>query len=232
MTARMLLTDARRGPAAVLALAVLGLGGALALGDGCDAAMSLRRAMWLAFPCALAAGVWHGGSARRRHVAEAAAAGALPPWRRSAVAGGSLALGGAAAATLLFAAAAVTGDCTAVTAMSAAAGAVAVLALAAAAFAGLALGRIASAPMAAPLALFAALTVGSVFGGWSQDESTALLLLPGVSEAVTAIELRTSAAQLLWFAGAAVSGWLCADRLRLAGLAPAAAGLVALWALA
>ena len=73
----------------------------------------------------------------------------------------------------------------------------------------------------------------AVFGGWSAESARAMLLLPGVGEEVTARELtvRTSAAQMLWFAGLAVSGWLWASRLRLAGLAPAAAGLAALWAL-
>jgi hypothetical protein len=232
MTARMLLIEARRGPSPILVLAALGLGGATALGAGCDAVVALREAMWLVFPFMLAAGVWRGGSARRRHVDEAIAAGSLPSWRRTAVEGGSLALAGAAAAVVLLGAAALTGGCTAVTAEAAAAAAVAVAALAAAAFAGLSLGRLASAPIAAPLVLFLALAVSTVLGGWSAGNATALLMLPGVAEDGTELPLRISAAQLLWFAGLAVSGWLLASRFALAGLAPAAAGLAALWALA
>ena len=56
------------------------------------------------------------------------------------------------------------------------------LALGAAAFAGLALGRVAAAPMAAPLVLFAGLVVTSLFGGWSAASADTLLLLPGVAE--------------------------------------------------
>lgn len=233
MTARMLAVDLRRGPAPILGLAVLGLGGALALGGGCDAVLSLRRAMWLVFPCVLAAGVWHGGSARRRHVDEAITASALPAERRSAVEGGSITVAGFAAFVLLFGAQTLSGGCTALTAGSAAAGVVAFLALAAAAFAGLALGRIAAAPMAAPLVLFAGLVVTSLFGGWSVASADTLLLLPSVAEggATDQLSVKLSVAQTLWFAGLAVSGWLCASRPRLTGLAPAAAGLVALWAL-
>lgn len=233
MTARMLAVDLRRGPAPALGLAVLGLGGALVLGGGCDAVLSLRRAMWLVFPCVLAAGVWHGGSARRQDLDEAVTASALPAWRRSAVEGGSITVAGFAAFVLLLGAQALNGGCTSLTASSSAAGVVAVLALAAAAFAGLAFGRVAAAPMAAPLVLFAGLVVTSVFGGWSAASGDALLLLPGVAEDATADQLtvRISVAQTLWFAGVAVSGWLCASRPRLAALAPAAAGLIGLWAL-
>jgi hypothetical protein len=233
MTARMLAVDLRRGPAPVLGLAVLGLGGALVLGAGCDAVLSLRRAMWLVFPCVLAAGVWHGGSARRRHLDEAVTASALPAWRRSAVEGASITVAGFAAFVVLFGAQTLNGGCTALTTGSSAAGIVAVLALGAAAFAGLALGRLAAAPMAAPLVLFAGLVVTSVFGGWSAASADALLLLPGVAEdaATDQLTVRISVAQMVWFAGLAVSGWLCASRYRLAGLAPAAAGLVGLWAL-
>jgi hypothetical protein len=233
MTARMLAVDLRRGPAPVLGLAVLGLGGALVLGAGCDAVFSLRRAMWLVFPCVLAAGVWHGGSARRRHLDEAVTASALPAWRRSAVEGGSITVAGFAAFVLLFGAQTLNGGCPALTTGSSAAGVVAVLALGAAAFAGLALGRVAAAAMAAPLVLFAGLVVTSLFGGWSAASADVLLLLPGVAEDAAADQLTVtiSVAQMLWFAGLAVSGWLCASRPRLAGLAPAAAGLIGLWAL-
>jgi len=246
VTARALALDLRRGPAPLIALAVLGLGGALVLSDpgGCDgrwpdAVLSLRGALGTALPCVLAAGVWHGGSPRRRGTDDAIAATALPAWRRSAVEGGSIGLAGLAAFVLLLGALTVAGGCTAglSTASSVAALAASALALQAAAFAGLALGRAAVAPMAAPLALFASLVVTMVLGGWSPKGADAMLLLPGVGEDVTVRQLTTriSIGQMLWFAGLAVSGWLCASRwparLRLAGLAPAAAGLVTLVAL-
>lgn len=87
--------------------------------------------------------------------------------------------------------------------------------------------------MAAPLVLFTGLVVTSVFGGWSAASADALLLLPGVAEdaATDQLTVKISVAQMVWFAGLAVSGWLCASRSRLAGLAPAAAGLIGLWAL-
>jgi len=247
MTARMLALDLRRGPASVLALALLGLGGALVLsapGD-CDgswqeAVFSLRRAAWIVIPCVLAAGVWRGGSARRRGLDDTIAAGALPAWRRSAVEGGAIGLAGAAVFVLLLAAVTVAGGCASglFTGSAAAAAVAGVLMLLAAAFSGLALGRFAAAPMAAPLALFGGLTVGSLFGGWSPDGAAAMLLLPSVAEGVAASQLtvRVSTAQMLWFAGLAVTGWLVASRFParfgLARLAPAAAGLAALAALA
>jgi hypothetical protein len=231
MSARMLAIDLRRGPAPLLALAVLVLAGAPALGDagGCvDAALSLREAMWLVFPCVLAAGVWRGGAARRRHVDEAIAVGALPAWRRAAVEGGSIGLAGAATLVLLGGALAL-GGCGL---GDAGVGAVAVVAVLAAAFAGLALGRVASAPMGAPLALFAGLAVTATFGGWSPGGSDAMLLLPGVAENVTAAQLTgVAAAQVLWFAGLAVAGWLAASGRRLAAVAVVVAGLAAVPAL-
>lgn len=83
-------------------------------------------------------------------------------------------------------------------------------------------------PMAAPLALFLVIAVTSVFGGWTPDDSDALLLLPSVGEGVTATDLtvRISAAQALWFTGLALTGWLSASRLP-ARLAPAVGGLAA-----
>lgn len=241
MTPRMLALDLRRGPAPVVALAILGLAGSLVLSapDACDgrwsdAVLALRRTMWLVFPCVLAAGVWHGGRTSRRLLDDAIGASALPAWQRSAVEGGSIGLAGLAAFVLLFGALTVTG-CTSgsLTGSAAAAGVVTVLSLQAAAFAGLAIGRFAAAPMATPLVLFAGLAVTAIFGGWSEGSAQAMLLLPGVAEDVTAGQLtvRTSIAQMLWFAGLAVSGWLYASRWLLAGLAPAAAGLAALWAL-
>jgi hypothetical protein len=237
MTAQMLALDLRRGPAPALALAVLVLAGADALGgrSSCESAvLSLRQAMWVVFPCVLAAGVWRGGAARRRGVDEAVRATASPAWRRAAIEGAAVALAGAPTVVLVLAALTVTGCAFG----SAAAGVVAVLALAAAAFAGLALGRLLSAPMAAPLILFVVLVVGATFGGWSAGDGAALLLLPGVAEdaAPEGITAGVSAGQALWFAGLAVSGWLLASRrplrLRLAALAPAAAGLAAVLALA
>lgn len=232
MTARMLAVDLRRGPAPVLALAVLVLGGAPALSapSACDdAAMSLRGAMWLVFPCVLAAGVWHGGAARRRDVEEAIVASALPAWRRAAVEGGAIGLTGAAMLLLLLGTLAMTGC----GAGPASAAAVALLAVQAAAFTGLALGRFTAAPMAAPLTLFAGLVVTATVGGWSAGSSEAMLLLPGVAEDVTPGQLtaRISVSQMLWFAGLAISGWLAASGWRLAAVACAVAGLAALMAL-
>ena len=246
MTARMLALDLRRGPAPLVALAVLGLGGALVLGapGGCggrwpEAVLSLRGVAWVVGACVLAAGVWRGGSARRYRLDDAMAASALPAWRRCAVEGCAIGLAGVAAAALLLAALTVTGGCTSGF-LAGSSGAVAfagALALVAAAFSGLALGAFAPAPMAAPLALLGALTVTSVLGEWSGESGSAMLLLPGVADDVTARELtlRTSAGQMLWFAGLAASGWLLASRFparfRLARLAPAAIGLAALAAL-
>jgi len=247
MTARMLALHLRRAPAPALALALLGLGGAFVLSapGECDgrwpeAVVWLRGTEWIVIPCVLAAGVWRGGSARRRQLDDTIAAGALPAWRRSAVEGGAIGLAGAGASVLLLAAMVVAGGCASglLSWGAAAAVIVSVLAVAAAAFSGLALGRFATAPMAAPLALFAGLTVTAMLGGWSPDGGDAMLLLPSVGEGVTAPQLtvRTSGAQILWFAGVAVSGWLVASRfparLRLARLAPAAAGLAALAVLA
>lgn len=55
-----------------------------------------------------------------------------------------------------------------------------------------------------------------------------------MAEEVTTADLtvRISVAQLLWFAGLAISGWLLAGRIRAAALIPAAVGLAALWAVA
>jgi hypothetical protein len=247
VTARMLALDLRRGPALVLLLALLGLGGALVLGDsaGCDgrwpaAVLSLRDSLGIVVPCVLAAGVWHGGSPRRRDVEGTIAATALPSWRRSAVEGGSIGLAGLAAFALLLVALTASGGCTSGLSSggSAAALAASVLAIQAAAFAGLALGRLAAAPMAAPLVLFAGLTVTMVLGGWAPGSGWAALALPALEEGVDAGQLtaRTSIAQALWFAGVAVSGWLLASgrpaRFRPAALVPAAAGLAALALLA
>jgi hypothetical protein len=246
VTARMLALDLRRGPAPLLVLALLGLGGAGVLGDAgaCDgqwpqAVLSLRQTLAIVVPCVLAAGVWHGGTARRRGVDEAIAAGARPAWQRTAIEGGSIGLAGLGAFVLLLGALTVGGGCTSglPTGTSAASAIVTVLALQAAAFAGLALGRLASAPMAAPLVLFGGLAVTMVLGGWSQGSGAATLVLPTVDEAVRAHELtvRISAGQILWFGGLAVSGWLSASRWPArfppARLAPAVAGLAALAAL-
>ncbi|HYH90339.1 MAG TPA: hypothetical protein VEX67_13980 [Solirubrobacteraceae bacterium] len=246
MTARLLALDLRRGPAPLLALAMLGLGGALVLGapGGCDgrwpdAVLALRDAGWIVFPCVLAAGVWRGGSARRRQLDDAITASPLPAWRRSAIEGGAIAIAGVATFVVLLAALTVTGGCTSglLAGRPAAAALAGVLALLAAAFTGLALGRFAVTPMAAPLALLATLAVTFVAGGWSGGSADAMLLFPAVGEDVTPRQLtvRISAGQILWFAGLAVSGWLLASRFparfRLTRLVPAAAGLAALAAL-
>jgi hypothetical protein len=247
MTTRMLAIDLRRGPAPVLALALLVLGGAQILGGSVDCgagwpdvALAVRDGMWLAFPCVLAAGVWRGGAARRRQLDGAIRAASLPRRRRSAVEGGSLGLAGIAALALLLVTATAAGGCApdGLRVDSAAAGLAGGAALVAAAFAGLALGRVAPAPLAAPLALFLALAVGSVFGGWAPGDDAAMLLLPGLGEGVGAgdLELRATMAQLCWFAGLAITGWLAAGagsrRSRLTAPLPALAGLAALFALA
>jgi hypothetical protein len=246
MTARILAVDFRRGTASVLLLALLGLGGALVFSDspGCDGrwgegVLSLRQALGVLVPCVLAAGVWRGGSARRQGLDEAIAATPLPPWRSSAVEGGAIGLAGVGAFGLLLASLTVAGGCTADVSAGNAAAAIgaSVLALQAAAFAGLALGRSLAAPMTAPLALFAGLVVTMVLGGWSPGSGWAMLLLPAVDEAVglSGLSVSVSTAQMLWFAGLALSGWLLASRRpggsRLVRLAPAAAGLAALVAL-
>jgi len=227
MTARMLALDLRRGPAPLVALAVLLLGGAAA-GSGCESAvLSLRQGLWVVFPCVLAAGIWHGGAARRRGVEETIRAAPAPAWRRAAVEGAAVGGAAAAALVLLLAATALTGCALG----SAAATAVAVLALVAAAFAGLALGRVAAAPIAAPLTLFVVLAVTATLGSWAPGDGPAMLLLPGVADGVAPDQLssRVAAAQALWFGGVALSGWLLASaRLPLAALAPAAAGLAGL----
>lgn len=244
MTARMLALDLRRGPAPLVALAVLVLGGAQALSaaDACDgrwsgALFALRQdAVWLAFPCVLAAGVWRGGRAHRRMLDDALGATSLPAWRRAAVEGGSIGLAGLAAVVVLLGAVMASGGCTSGPGSWAAAGsgAVTALSLLAAAFAGLALGRAATAPMATPLVLFLALAVTSVFGGWTAEDGRAMLLLPAVGEDATPDQLsgRIALAQMLWFAGLALAGWLAASRHGLAGLGAGVAGLVALLALA
>jgi len=244
MTARMLALDLRRGPAPIVALAVLVLGGAQALSaaDACDgrwsgALFALRQdAMWLAFPCVLAAGVWRGGRARRRQLDDALGAASLPAWRRAAVEGGSIGVAGLAAVVVLLGAVIATGGCTSGPGSWAAAGSgvVTVLSLFAAAFVGLALGRVATGPMVTPLVLFLALAVTSVFGGWTAEDGRAMLLLPAVGEEAAADDLtgRISVAQMLWFAGLGLAGWLAASQRLLAGLAVGVAGLVALLALA
>jgi hypothetical protein len=231
MTARMLALDLRRGPAPLVALAVLGL--ALLAAGGCggdwsEAVLALRDAAWLVVPCVFAAGVWRGGSARRRGVDEAIAATALPPWRSAALEGGAIGLAGAAAQLTLLGGLTAGGCTQGVSAEAAAVAFASVVALQAAAFTGLALGRLTATPMAAPLALFTALAVPAVLGGWTPGDSGALLLLPSLGEGVSANELtvRISAGQALWFAGLALTGWLSASRLP-ARLVPAAAGLAA-----
>jgi hypothetical protein len=241
----MVALDLRRGPAALLALALVGLGVVLVLGtpadcDGRwpDAVISLRSSSaWLVIPCILAAGVWRGGSARRRHLSDVIGASSRPGWQRAAVEGGSIGLVGAATYLLLLTTVTATGGCTSAlpTASSAGVAVAGVLAIQAAAFAGLALGRLATGPMAAPLALFAGLSVTSVLGGWSGEGSEAMLLLPSLDDGVSPQQLsvRTSMGQTLWFAGLAVSGWLCASRwparVKIASLAPAVGGLAG-WA--
>jgi hypothetical protein len=247
MTARMLALDLRRGPAPLLVLTLLALGGLLVLGDsgGCEgrwpaAVILLRETLGIVLPFVLAAGVWHGGSPRRRGVEGTIAATALPSWRRAAVEGGSIGLGGLAAFALLLGVLTAGAGCTSglSTGSSAAALVASVLALQAGAFAGLAIGRLSPAPMTAPLVLFGGLAVTMVLGGWSPGAGWALLLLPGLDEAVTARHLtaETSVAQALWFTGLAMSGWLWASRsparFRLVGVAPAAAGVAALAVLA
>ena len=248
MTARMLALDVRRGPALVLGIALLGLGAALLLSGStqCDgrwagAVLALRNEAWLLVPCVLAAGVWRGGSPRRRHVDETIGASAAPRWRRAAIEGGSLALAGSAVFVVLLALLTVSGGCTAavVDDRSLAAALAGVVSVPAAAFAGLAIGRLATTPMAAPLTLFAALAVTAVVGaGWSSDSGGALLVLPALGEdlGIGQLATTTSVAQLIWFVGLAVSGWLLASRsparLPILGLAPAAAGLAAVAALA
>ena len=235
MTARMLAIDFRRGPAPLLTILFLVLGGALIseAPGSCDGAMlSLRQAMWSVYPCVLAAAVWHGGAARRRRVLETVATSALPPWPRAAVEGGSIALAGLAAFAALAASLALTGCTGPISAEAAAAGGVTAVSLLAAGFAGLALGRVFFVPMAAPLTLFLVLAVTSVFGGWTEDGSWAMLVLPGVGEDVHEVPLRISLAQALWFAGAALSGWLLASQRGPVAFVPAVVGLGALAALA
>jgi hypothetical protein len=224
MTARMVALDLRRGPAALLTLALLGLGGVLLLGTPveCDgrwpeAVISVRNnSAWLVIPAVLAAGVWRGGSARRRHLSDVIGASSRPGWQRAAVEGGSIGLVGAATYVLLLATVTATGDCTSAlpTASSAAAAVAGVLAIQAAAFAGLALGRSAAAPMVAPLALFGAMSVTFVLGGWSGEGSDWMLLLPSLDEGIAAgqLSVRASLGQSLWFTGLAVAGWLWAAR--------------------
>ena len=247
MTARMVALDLRRGPAALLTLALLGLGGVLLLGTPAECAgrwpeavISLRNnSAWLVIPAVLAAGVWRGGSARRRHLSDVIGASSRPGWQRAAVEGGSIGLVGAATYLLLLATVTVASDCTSAlpTTSSAAAAVAGVLAIQAAAFAGLALGRSAAAPMVAPLALFGAMSVTFVLGGWSGEGSDAMLLLPSLDEGIAAGQLSVSASlgQTLWFAGLAVSGWLCASRwparVNATSLVPALGGLAGLAAL-
>jgi hypothetical protein len=246
MTARVIALDLWRGPAGLLALALLGLGAVLLLGtptrcDGqwAEAVTSLRSSgAWLAIPAILAAGVWRGGSAERRGLGDAIAASPRPGLQRAAVEGGTIALVGAGAYLVLLASVTVAEGCTgALTASSAAAATAGLLAIPAAAFAGLALGRAAAAPMAAPLALFAAVSVISVFGGWSGEEGDAMLLLPLLDDRVAAdqVGVASSVGQALWFTGLAVSGWMFASRWpsrwKITRLAPALAGLAALAAL-
>lgn len=225
---RPLLMDLRRGPAPLLALGVLVLAGAPGASACQSAVLSLRDGLWLALPCVLAAGVWHGGAARRRGVDEALRSTPAPAQRRAAVEGGSLGLASASALALVLVAL-LAGGCAS---GPLSVGAVAVLAVAATGFAGLAIGRVFPAPMAAPLALFFTLVVASVFGGWTEESSKALLLLPTAGEGVTAAQLAgaVAAGQLLWFAGLGLAGWLAASGRWRAAALPAAAGLAGLLA--
>ncbi|MFE9613526.1 hypothetical protein [Streptomyces sp. NPDC006012] len=196
---------------------------------------SMRGAAWIGLPVAFAAAIWHGGRERRAEVCELFAATPRPVPVRLApaflVIAGTVVL--AVAAMVAWAVALVTGHATYDDGQWPLGLAVGLLATVAVTLLGLGVGRVAAAPVAAPLGavlLFLILTVSQGRGGGQAHRlvDTVLPTLP-VTDDFHRVLPSLTAAQGIWFAALGVTGVLLAvaatTRARLLALAPAVAGL-------
>ncbi|GAA1383521.1 hypothetical protein GCM10009639_03960 [Kitasatospora putterlickiae] len=196
---------------------------------------SMRSTALTGLPAVLAAGIWHGGRERRSGVTELFAAtprsGPVRLLPAVVVLAGAAVL--AVAAVTGWAAAGVSGRATFNDGQWPLGLAVGLLAVAAVALLGLGIGRLAPAPVAAPLGavlLFLVLVLGAAGDGRPVNRlvDTVLPMLP-VTDGFHRVLPALSAAQILWFTGLGVTGVLLAvaatTRTRALAAIPAAAGL-------
>ncbi|MFD9190577.1 hypothetical protein ACFWCA_20380 [Streptomyces phaeochromogenes] len=194
---------------------------------------SMRGTAWIVLPVALAAGIWHGGRERRSEVSELFAATPRPRSVRLLpaflVIAGAVVLAEAAMvgwAGVLVSRYAPYGD-----GLQPAGLAVGLLAAVAVTLLGLGVGRVASAPVAAPLGavlLFLILSVSQDSRPANRLVDTVLPMLP-VADDFHRVLPSLSVAQGVWFAALGVTGVLLAvaasTRARVLALTPAVAGV-------
>ncbi|MFB6887838.1 hypothetical protein ACFCX4_00775 [Kitasatospora sp. NPDC056327] len=196
---------------------------------------SMRSTALTGLPVVLAAGIWHGGRERRSGVSELFAAtprsGPVRLLPAFVVLAGAAVL--AVAAVTGWAAVGVSGKATFDDGQWPLGLAVGLLVLAAVALLGLGIGRLAPAPVAAPLGavlLFLVLVVSEARNGRPANRLVDLVLpmLP-VTDGFHRVLPSLSFAQIVWFAGLGVTGVLLAvaatTRTRVLAAIPAAAGL-------
>ncbi|MBD0671467.1 hypothetical protein BU198_12325, partial [Streptomyces sp. CBMA156] len=177
---------------------------------------SLRSTAWVVLPLVLAAAIWHGGREPRSAVSELFAATPRPgPVRllpAFVVTAGAAVL--AVAAIVGWAAAIVSGHATFSDGQWPLGLAVGLLVVVAVALLGLGIGRVAPAPVAAPLGavlLFLVLAVSQVRDGRPANRlvDTVLPMLP-VTDDFHRVLPSLSAGQAIWFAALGLSGVLLA----------------------
>lgn len=196
---------------------------------------SVRGIAWVALPVVLAAGIWHGGRESRSDVSELFATTPRPRSVRLLpaflVIAGTVVL--AEAAVILWAGVLITRHATYSGGQWPPALAVGLLAAIALTLLGLGIGRLASAPVAAPLGavvLFLILMVSQARDGKPANRlvDTVLPMLPQTDDFHRVLP-SLSAAQGIWFAALGVTGVLltvaATPRARALSLAPAVAGL-------
>ncbi|MEE1825289.1 hypothetical protein PUR61_24345 [Streptomyces sp. BE20] len=196
---------------------------------------SMRGTAWIVLPVVLAAAIWHGGRERRAEVSELFAATPRP--HRVRLLPAFLVFAGTAvlavAAVVGWAAVVVAGNATFDGGEWPLGLAVGLLAAVAVTLVGLGVGRVAPAPVAAPLGavmLFLALTFAQVRDDRPANRlvDTVLPMLP-VTDDFHRVLPAFSVAQGIWFAGLGATGVLLAvavtSRARALALAPAVAGV-------
>jgi hypothetical protein len=193
---------------------------------------SMRGTAWIVLPVALAAGIWHGGRERRSEVSELFAATPRP--RPARLLPAFLVIVGAVvlaeAAMVVWAGVLVSRYATYSDGLQPVGLAVGLLAAVAVTLLGLGVGRVASAPVAAPLGavlLFLILAVSQDSRPANRLVDTVLPMLP-VTDDFHRVLPSLSAAQGVWFAALGVTGVLLAvaatTRARVLALTPAVAG--------